>query len=167
MGCGSSARPSSMDADAPCTCKAEPGVEVNSAKVAVGKVVESGSPSTAASEPLSPSPSVPQEPPRLFGPTPQGTPGFLVQGVLACLPWHERGARVLCLSPAFLAACPQEPQSSYWRFLCERLAVEAHLFLPRDVARLAEGGSWREIFFALWALRHAMAPADLFRGEPE
>jgi len=93
----------------------------------------------------------------------------LVQGVLACLPWHERGARVLCLSPAFLAACPQEPQSSYWRFLCERLAVEAHLFLPRDVARLAdaEGGSWREIFFALWALRHAMAPADLFRGEPE
>merc|ERR1719281_919454 len=117
-----------MDADAACVCKPEPGVGVDSEKVAVGRVVESASPSTAASEPKSPSPSVAAEAPRLFGPTPQGTPGFLVQGVLACLPWRERGARVLCVSRAFVAACPQDPHSSYWRFLCERLSTEAHLF---------------------------------------
>jgi kinesin family protein 5 len=183
-----------MDADATvqaCVCKPEPGVGLDSEKVAVGKVVkESASPSTSASEPKSkspspsrgeapgseeqpkspksPSPSVAAEAPKLFGPTPQGTPTFLVQGVLACLPWRERGARVLCVSRAFVAACPQDPQSSYWRFLSERLSVEAHLFLPRDVTRIADTcRTWKEIFFTLWALRHAMAPEGLFREVEE
>jgi kinesin family protein 5 len=47
------------------------------------------------------------------------------------------------------------------------LAAEAHLFLPRDAARIAESGSWKEIFFTLWALRREMAPEGLFSEEKE
>ena len=111
-----------------------------------------------------------EKPMRLFGPSPEETPPWLLVHVASFVPWAQRGAGLLSLSAACLgAAAARDPAAAWWHALVVRLGADAGLYLggPERAAQLARlRGGWRPLLLELWQLRRAFEPPDVLFGPP-
>eukprot|EP00746_Dinoflagellata_sp_MGD_P000051 gnl/MRDRNA2_/MRDRNA2_100093_c0_seq1.p1 gnl/MRDRNA2_/MRDRNA2_100093_c0~~gnl/MRDRNA2_/MRDRNA2_100093_c0_seq1.p1 ORF type:complete len:713 (-),score=137.86 gnl/MRDRNA2_/MRDRNA2_100093_c0_seq1:165-2303(-) len=167
MGCGASSGGSakivgvtdcSMTCKSSTTTKAAAQVQVIAVKSKSEESVSTESPRSSLSSITKTSSGI--SPLRLFGPSLAETPAFLLENVLGFLPWHQRGADLLSVSPVFSKSLPRSVNSAYWSCLCTRLSADAGIYLPQGFkgTRLADQrGGWKMLFFELWPQRSAFA----------